>query len=97
MSAIDRPWISRITTPYATINRGGATLADYLVTYDFLLKSFCDPKPEGRYRREGLVEIARYEINGDDDHADAREQWPLRQRFVSDVVSRLASDLGIGG
>jgi hypothetical protein len=35
LRSIDRSWIARIATPYATINGGGAILADYLVAYDF--------------------------------------------------------------
>ncbi|MER8438185.1 antitoxin [Mesorhizobium sp. M1312] len=62
-----------------------------------LLKRFCDPKPDEGYLREGPVAVARFEIEGDDEDADIREQRSLRQRAVNDSLSRLLGELGIEG
>lgn len=62
-----------------------------------LLKRFCDPKHEEGYLREGPVAVARFEIEGDDEDSEIREQRALRQRTVNDVISRLLSELGVGG
>ncbi|MFC1457084.1 MULTISPECIES: antitoxin [Microvirga] len=62
-----------------------------------LRKRFCDPKSDEGYLREGPVAVARFEIEGDDEDAEVREQRALRQRAVNDVISRLLGDLGIIG
>ncbi|WP_245437275.1 antitoxin [Mesorhizobium helmanticense] len=62
-----------------------------------LLKRFCDPKPDEGYLREGPVAVARFEIEGNDEDADIREQRSLRQRAVNDSLSRLLGELGIEG
>ena len=59
-----------------------------------LRKRFCDPNPDEGYLREGPVAVARFEIEGDDEDAEVREQRALRQRAVNDVISRLLGDLG---
>ncbi|MFG1404387.1 nucleotidyltransferase family protein [Xanthobacter sediminis] len=61
-----------------------------------LLKRFCDPKPDEGYLREGPVAAARFEIEGDDEDPEVREQRALRQRAVNDVISRLLRELGQG-
>ena len=58
-----------------------------------LFKRFCDAKADEGYLREGPVAVARFEIEGDDQEADIREQRALRQREVNDVVSRLLDNL----
>lgn len=60
-----------------------------------LLKRFCDPKPDEGYLREGPVAAARFEIEGDDEDPEVREQRALRQRAVNDVISRLLRELGV--
>jgi hypothetical protein len=60
-----------------------------------LLKRFCDPKPEEGYLREGPVAAARFEIEGDNEDPEIREQRALRQRVVNDVISRLLRALGV--
>lgn len=60
-----------------------------------LLKRFCDPKPDEGYLREGPVAAARFEIEGDDEDPEVREQRALRQRAVNDVISRLLRELGL--
>lgn len=62
-----------------------------------LLKRFCDPKPDEGYLREGPVAAARFEIDGDDQDSEVREQRALRQRAVNDVISQLLGALGLGG
>lgn len=61
-----------------------------------LLKRFCDPKPDEGYLREGPVAAARFEIDGDDQDSEVREQRALRQRTVNDVISQLLGALGLG-
>lgn len=61
-----------------------------------LLKRFCDPKPDEGYLREGPVAAARFEIDGDDQDSEVREQRALRQRAVNDVISQLLGALGLG-
>ena len=61
-----------------------------------LFKRFCDANADEGYLREGPVAVARFEIEGDDEDADIREQRALRQREVNDVVSRLLNNLRIG-
>jgi hypothetical protein len=67
------------------------------VALTILMKRFCDPKPDEGYLREGPVAVARFEIEGDDEDADVREQRALRQRAVNDAISRLLGGLGIRG
>lgn len=62
-----------------------------------LLKRFCDPKPDEGYLREGPVAVARFEIDGDDEDPDVREQRSLRQRGVNDLISTFLGKLGFGG
>lgn len=62
-----------------------------------LLKRFCDPKSDEGYLREGPVAAARFEIDGDDEDPEIREQRALRQRGANDVISRLLEELGVGG
>jgi hypothetical protein len=62
-----------------------------------LLNRFCDPKPDEGYLREGPVAAARFEIDGDDQDSEVREQRALRQRAVNDVISQLLGALGLGG
>lgn len=62
-----------------------------------LLKRFCDATPDEGYLREGPVAVARFEIEGDDEDPEIREQRALRQRVVNDVISRLLDELGLGG
>lgn len=61
-----------------------------------LLKRFCDPRPEEGYLREGPVAAARFEIDGDNEDPEIREQRALRQRAVNDVISSLLRELGLG-
>lgn len=60
-----------------------------------LLKRFCDPREDEGYLREGPVAVARFEIVGDDEEAEVREQRALRQRNVNDLASRLLAELNI--
>ncbi len=60
-----------------------------------LLKRFCDPTEDEGYLREGPVAVARFEIAGNDEEAEVREQRALRQRNVNDLVSRLLAELNI--
>jgi hypothetical protein len=78
----------------ALAGKHGETIGTALA---ILVKRFCDPTPDEGYLREGPVAVARFEIEGDDEDADIHEQRALRQRAVNDVISRLLSDLGIGG
>jgi hypothetical protein len=61
-----------------------------------LLKRFCDPQPDEGYLREGPVAAAQFEIEGDNEDNEIREQRALRQRAVSDLISRLLGMLSIG-
>jgi hypothetical protein len=61
-----------------------------------LLKRFCDPKPDEGHFREGPVAAARFEIDGDDQDSEVREQRALRQRAVNNVISQLLGALGSG-
>lgn len=62
-----------------------------------LRKRFCDPMQDEGYLREGPVAVARFEIGGDDEDPEIREQRALRQRTVNGVVSRLLGELESGG
>ncbi|PZQ96111.1 MAG: hypothetical protein DI533_16860 [Cereibacter sphaeroides] len=50
-----------------------------------------------RYLREGPVAVAQFEIEGDNEAPEIREQRALRQREVNDVISRLLRELRLGG
>jgi hypothetical protein len=78
----------------ALTGKHGGIIGDALA---ILLKRFCDPKADEGYLREGPVAVARFEIEGDDEDPDIREQRALRQRAVNDIVARLLGELGVGG
>ncbi len=70
--------------------------ADIVVNaLNILLKRFCDPNPNEGYLREGPVAVAKFEIQGDDEDPETREQRVLRQRSVHDIVDRFLEALGI--
>jgi hypothetical protein len=58
-----------------------------------LRRRFCDDAPGEGYLREGPVAVAKFEIEGDDNDEEIREQRALRQRNVSDVIERFVAGL----
>lgn len=61
-----------------------------------LLKRFCDRNPDDGYLREGPVAVAQFEIPGDSEEPDIKEQRALRQRNVHDLMATFLADLGVG-
>jgi hypothetical protein len=63
---------------------------------DILARRFCDDAKGEGYRKDGPVAATRFEAGDGDDEGDGRERRALRQRQVSDVISRLLAKLAMG-
>jgi hypothetical protein len=63
---------------------------------DILARRFCDDAKGEGYRKDGPVAAARFEVGDGDDGEGGRERRALRQRQVTDVVSRLLAKLAVG-
>jgi hypothetical protein len=63
---------------------------------DILARRFCDDAKGEGYRKDGPVAAARFEAGDGDDDEDGRERRALRQRQVTDVISRLLAKLAVG-
>ena len=58
-----------------------------------LSRRFCDDDLGEGYRKDGPVAVARFEPGGDDDGEEARNRRLLRQRQVTEIVSKLIEGL----
>jgi hypothetical protein len=63
---------------------------------DILSRRFCDDQLGDGYRKDGPVAVSRFEPGGDDNDEAARDRRILRQRQVSDVISKLIAGLKSG-
>ena len=58
-----------------------------------LSRRFCDDNLGEGYRKDGPVAVAQFEPGGDDDGDEARNRRLLRQRQVTEIVSKLVEGL----